>query len=379
MKYKNKIQKAALVLLSVLLSLFTAELVLHFLLPPTYKLHVWQPNLSHTFHPDSTIFYGISSESKFTINSQGFRGEEFRTDSRKKYLCIGGSTTECLYLDDNETWSSMLQSTNQHLMFGNIGKSGCTTRENYLHLKYYTPQLGKINGVIMMVGLNDLMIRLSRDTLFENNFEFTKAVEDSLVNAIFLSNKHQNVWWRKLNLFQLLQNTLHQTSGVEWKNIQDDRGETLKRWRNYRMNTSKVIDSIPALANALKEFEQNLDLIYKESQKQNLELVLVSQGTLYKDSMNSYENSLLWMGGVGNFQERNNCAYYSSRVLNKAMSDYNERLKIFSVNKPGVKFVDLANQLAKDTSVFYDDCHFNENGAKKVAEVISKSLADSKQ
>jgi lysophospholipase L1-like esterase len=377
MNYKNTIQKAGLIIFSILLSLLIAEIVLRLVYPQNHKLYVWQPNLHHTFLPDSSIFYGVHGEKNFSINSQGFRGDEFENDNSKKYLCIGGSTTECLYLDNTETWFHQLSIINHQLSIGSIGKSGCTTHEHFIQLKYFAPQLGKIDGVIMMVGINDMMKRLSQDSLFENDFRFTQAIEDSFVNQIFLSNKKETVWWRKMQVFQLAQKFLHRAKKVAWENVQDDKGEIYKTWREHRQHASRIIDSLPDLTAALDEYERNLQLIYEETQKQQIKLFLINQATLYKDSMSEFENSLLWMGGVGDFQHEKKHAYYSTKALNKAMQLYNERMKKFCDAHPQIKFIDLVSQLPKDTSVFYDDCHFNERGARKVAEIISKSFSDS--
>ena len=65
--------------------------------------------------------------------------------------------------------------------------------------------------------------------------------------------------------------------------------------------------------------------------------------------------------------------YYSAKALSKGLQLYNQCLKIFCTGKQ-IQFVDLAAQLPRDTSVFYDDCHFNENGAKQVARIISQQL-----
>jgi len=376
---KEIFRKAGLVVVSILLSLFMAELLLRILYPQQTKYFVWQPNLQHIFHPDSNIFYGVNGVSQFSINSQGFRGDEFRNDGRQKYICLGGSTTECLYLDDRETWAYQLQlfmDSRSALppAIGNIGKSGSTTREHYLHIKYYVPQLGKIDGVILMVGLNDMMKRLSRDTSFESNFRFTKQVEDSLVNTIFLSNKKETVWWRKSRLFQFAQNLLHRTRKVEWQNVQDDEGKIYKTWRANRQQASSIIDSLPDLTSALNEYDRNLQLIYAETQKQRVELILVSQSALYKDTMSGYENSLLWMGGKGNFQEEESHAYYSTKALRQGLELYNARLQKFCAGKPDIKFVNLATSLPRDTSVFYDDCHFNESGARKVAAIMAAEM-----
>lgn len=373
MTSKSFLQKAALIFISVLLSLFAAELILRAAMPARDKYWVWQPNLHYVFHPDSAVFDGINGPSEFSINPDGFRGKEFK-DSEKNYLCLGGSTTECLYLDNSETWFHQLGQLQPESNFGSIGKSGCTTREHYIQLKYYAPQLGKLNGIVMMVGLNDMMKRLSQDSLFDNNFQLTQSIEDSLVSAILLSNRHEKKWWRKTALFQLFKKVTHkQQSEVNWK-LQDDRGEIFKTWRTYRTQAVTIIDSLPDLSYALAEYERNLQLIYSETKRQGSNLILINQSALYKDSLTAYENNLLWMGGVGDFQKSTGHAYYSVKALSQALSLYNQRLAAFCAQKKDVKLIDIATALPRDTSVFYDDCHFNESGARKVALLISEQL-----
>ena len=107
-------------------------------------------------------FPRVNGASTFTINPIGYRADLFVPDSHN-YLCLGGSTTECLYLDDGETWTSLLQqelnknNPTQKVIIGNLGKSGVMAFDNYLHLKYYVPQLKDLKGVVFMVGLNDAM------------------------------------------------------------------------------------------------------------------------------------------------------------------------------------------------------------------------------
>lgn len=369
-------------MVSLTVTLLLAEGLLHIIYPDTQKLYVWQPNLQHTFYPDSAILHGIYGPSRFSINAQGFRGAAFKNDGTKKYLCIGGSTTECLYLDDTETWAALLQDSlnakagSHQYTIGSIGKSGCTTRENYIQLKYYVPRLGNIDGVIMLVGINDLMKRLSRDALFENNFVFTPAVEDSFVNTIFLEHSRSNgtTWWRRTALFALLQSVLHKAQPVTWQNVQDDTGEAYNRWRRHRQQALSLIDTLPGLTTALNEYTRNLQLLYNAAQQQHLQLVLVTQPVLYTDSLLPAAQRLLWMGGTGNFQQQPGNRYYSPRALRQAMQLYNLQLKNFCAGKPGIKFIDLATPLNGDTSVMYDDCHFTEHGARRVAAIISEHL-----
>ncbi|MCW5907067.1 MAG: SGNH/GDSL hydrolase family protein [Chitinophagales bacterium] len=378
MKPGNTITKALLILASVLLSLFIAEVALRWAMPDDNLYYVWQPNLQHTFYPDSTVFYGINGTKNFTINSNGYRGEKFRAETTN-YLCLGGSTTECLYLDNSETWWALLEqnlnknNAPQQYIFGSIGKSGITTRELYLHVKYIVPQLKYVNQLVIMPGLNDLMKRLSADSLFNENFQFTTEVEDSLVNTIFLrkGRSYEKTWWRKTVLFQLAQNLYHRIkpNGVDWM-IQDDKGESLVQWRKNRKEATFMIDSLPDLTTALNEYKRNLKLICDEARRQGVGVFFVTQPVMYKDTMSAYEEGLLWMGGIGAYQKEKGHSYYSSKALKQGMEMYNTALREFC-DSNNVNCIEAIHLFPRDTSVFYDDCHFNENGARLFAEYLA--------
>ncbi|MBK8659579.1 MAG: SGNH/GDSL hydrolase family protein [Bacteroidetes bacterium] len=380
---RKAIQKAALILVSVLLSFLIAECLLRLFVNESDKYYVWQPNLQHTFYPDTTLFCGVYGSSHFSINASGFRGADFEGEAIR-YLCMGGSTTECLYLDDMETWPHLLgDSLNEYhsneYQIGSIGKSGCTTDEHYLQLKYYVPQLPKVSSVILMVGLNDMLKRLSRDTLYNENVQFTPQMEDSMVRAIFLTHAVSKIWWRNLELFRLVQSLLHRARPVTWEQVQDDRGAIMANWRANRKKASKYIGNLPDMNSALDDWEQMLNLIYAEAERQKIKLCFVTQASLYNASLTDYENGLLWMGGVGDYQHQTHQPYYSPAALDTALQLYNKRLLAFCNSKSNITCIDIASLLPKDTSVFYDDCHFNESGARKVAGAIARSLSHTLQ
>jgi len=82
--------------------------------------------------------------------------------------------------------------------------------------------------------------------------------------------------------------------------------------------------------------------------------------------------SLLWLGGVDDFQNETGKPYYSVDALYEGIEKYNNvLLKICKVRK--VECVDLS-ELEKDKTVFYDDVHFNESGARKVATVLAQHI-----
>ena len=55
------------------------------------------------------------------------------------------------------------------------------------------------------------------------------------------------------------------------------------------------------------------------------------------------------------------------------MGMYNETLLTVCRNRR-IECIDLESSLPKDTTVFYDDVHFNVSGSRKVAEIVSNYL-----
>ncbi|MDB5281802.1 MAG: GDSL-like lipase/acylhydrolase family protein [Bacteroidota bacterium] len=393
MNYKSVLQKAVLVLASILLSVLLAEILLRLMYPVQTHYFVWQPNLKHTFTPDSSVLSGLQSPSSFTINSYGIRTDEEqlrletllydkpsardKAGGTKYFLCLGGSTTECLYLNDDKTWPMQIRryawDRNLPWFVGNIGKSGCTTRENYIQLKYCVPQYKKFGGVILMVGLNDLVKRLSQYTLYDDDFRFNPAMEDSFVNNIFLKQGRGigTSWLRRTALFYAAQKSSHNRQSVKWE-MQDDHGAIYKTWRQNR-RTADIVDTLPDLNSAFSEFERNLNLIIDEAQKQKLQVIFVNQSALWRDSMPENETGVLWMGGIGNFQQEPGHTYYSARALRKGLDLYNQKLAEVCTKRK-VLLVDIDKKLPHDLSVFYDDCHFNINGAKKAGQIVFDAI-----
>jgi lysophospholipase L1-like esterase len=371
------LRKLFLLKLALWISVVLVELLLRKCDFPTNKRWVWQPNLTKTFQPDSAIFVGIKGSSDFTINQLGYRGDLFQANT-VNYLCLGGSTTECLYLANSETWPSVLQqelnknNQSQKIIIGNLGKSGVSAYDNYLHLKYYVPQLSHVKGVIFMVGLNDAMRLLKEPTNFDIAYDL--AIEEERTQAIFQQSLVNGKWWSQIKLVQLAYQVYFQwqQSKVEWL-VQDTRGKTLQHWRENRQATQQWIDTLPSHEYALRNYQKILNLILIEAQNQSISLCFISQASMYKDSMIATENKLLWMGGVGDFQQNAGNAYYSPKAIGQLLEKYNQATADFC-KKNNLRFVDISTALPKDTSVFYDDCHFNENGACLVAKEVVKQI-----
>ena len=84
---------------------------------------------------------------------------------------------------------------------------------------------------------------------------------------------------------------------------------------------------------------------------------------------------LLWFGGVGRIQEQSDSEYYSIDALADVMELYNQAL-LEVCNQRAISCVDLASKLPKNDTVFYDDLHFNEMGARNVSQVVTQFLVE---
>ena len=57
------------------------------------------------------------------------------------------------------------------------------------------------------------------------------------------------------------------------------------------------------------------------------------------------------------------------------MAAYNRKM-LEVCRKRGIECLDLAGDFPRDLSVFYDDAHFNENGARLMAEKLAEYIGE---
>ena len=103
-------------------------------------------------------------------------------------------------------------------------------------------------------------------------------------------------------------------------------------------------------------------------------LVFATQPTLWREDLSAEERATLWFGGTGDFLREPGHAYYSVGALAEGMARYNQTLLDVCATR-GVECVDLAAEIPRDPSLFYDDCHFTEAGARAVADALAGHFA----
>ena len=378
--WKELLKKIAITFVAVLLAIVLGEASLRYLFSYFGTYYIWPSGFHTVFKPLPAVMPGITGESRFIANSKGIRGDEIPAGQAYKILAIGGSTTECTFLDQLEAWPFLLQkklmsSTNDNIWVGNIGKSGNTTRHNILQMRYLLPQFPDINAVIALVGINDLTIALSRGSGYTEQDESEEELSISSFSMTPLNHKSHLPFYKKTAIWQVCKKLRYLIfSGSE---KQDTEGRQYIIWREHRKKAKAIIDVLPDMSKALEEYSRNINIMIDLAEETHVRLIFITQPVLWKPGLSKGLKDLLWLGGVGSFQKEEGKEYYSVDALADAMKMYNDTL-LNICHRRGVEYIDLAAFLPKDTSVFYDDCHFNEKGSEIMAELINQYMLEHK-
>jgi len=328
-----------------------------------YK-YLWPPNYTATFYPDSLTFPGVSGESRFAANTYGFRSDNDFAPDEQVIITLGGSTTECLYLDQKETWPALVESSLgkefRPFRVFNGGKSALYSSHHITQVKHLIPEEIPVKYVLLKTGLNDFLFYLKHsadegyDIHKQENFLLRNSATGVLALRIYLKVK------------TLL--------GGYLKNVeQDSAGHIYKTWRGHYQNNRNRFTELPDLSRLTAQFQQNLAEINRLCKERNIQLVLLTSPVMWRDDNTDYEKSLFWMGGVGDYQEGEASGYFTPAALKHGMTLINGALKEFA-KQDDIPVIDLAEAIPADTSAFYDDCHFNESGAKKAAAFVYSEL-----
>lgn len=316
----------------------------------------------------------------FVINSRGIRGDELTSSHTYRILAIGGSTTICLYLDQSETWPYLLQKTlndnipNQNVWVGNAGLDGRTTRHHLMVMQYLPLREMKIDTIIFLIGVNDFTKRLAKGDDYDPNFLSKPEAEEKLLDQTFIGGRHSypaDPFYKRTSIWRMLRRIkiIYSQNNTKY-NVQDEVGKTYVNWRKHRQQAEVVRNELPDLSSALEEYARNINKLIDIAQEKSVRMIFMTQPTMWESDLPEELDALLWFGRVVDIQEEGSKAYYSTEALEEGMEKYNDTLlKICSERQ--VECIDFSSLLNKDTTVFYDDVHFNEKGAQKVAEILA--------
>jgi lysophospholipase L1-like esterase len=374
--------KVALVLLvigSTAVGLLAGEAALRMTLPQE-QYYLRPPGAVTVFRPTERVMPGVSGDARYQTNRWGLRGDELEPRHRYRILAIGASTTECLYLDQSETWTELLQDAlNRRLggaaWVGNGGYSGHTTRHHLMAIEHLPLDRMEIDAVVLLPGVNDFTRRLARDAQYDPGFMARPDAAQILLHETFVGAprwKPGDAAYKRTAIWRVLSSVRRQLTRREAE-VQDQAGEVYQAWRANRQAASDMRDVLPDLESGLEEYSRNILKFVDTARQRGVRVILMTQPAMWRAGLPDSLQRLLWMGGVGRYQDSPGLPYYSAPALADGLDQYNRALvDVCRVRQ--VECLDLAAALEKDDSTFYDDVHFNENGARRVAQALTAFL-----
>lgn len=355
---------------SSLLTLGAVELVMRRLLP-SVPPGVPRPPGARQTGIVSEGMPGLSGvEYSYTINSQGLRAPEGRIeDADFRILTIGGSTTECFYVPDQQSWPWALQDklaerTGKKVLVASAGAGGHNTLHHQHQLRHYE-MVPKFDWVIVLCGYNDLGI----DEKFVARLTIEKdALTPHQANKAFYRSSALLRLIQRIHELWMRPHTVQQDAQARWVLIErEQRIEHLKL---------KTIHDLPEEHEQhLAYYHANLLKIIEAARARGVKLLMLTQPTMWRKDLPPDLEKLLTRFNHGYGAESTEC-------LEKLINNYNQVMRELCAEEK-IDCIDLAALLPKDTSVFYDDCHFNISGCAKIADILAdffaKKVADDKR
>lgn len=317
---------------------------------PTAPFHRRTPGTREVFKPDPRFVPGVQGDGRLSINELGVRGDPLPPRSEAyRILCVGGSTTECLYLDDEETWPHLLQDRlteawGRPVWVGNAGISGYATTEHLPFLERFGA-LSEMDCVVVMAGFNDFALMT-----FAERPRVRRPWETPV--------------WARSDLFKLVRRGLQPPApGAPF---QDPAGRWIEERREVR-RAAPQRSTLPELGPSLHTFERHLDELVALCEGSHVRTVLANQAVLWRGELPPTAEARLWIGWT-----RDRDAFYTAGALRGGLDAFNAAVGAVAARR-GVALVDISS-VSGDLDAFYDDCHFTELGARRVAELVASQL-----
>ena len=326
------------------------------------------PNMDETV--DASGFAGISGLSRVTTDEHGFRVSQpidYDNGSTYRIYAVGGSTTKQVHLDDRKTWTYLLQAAlsatlRPDIEVVNTGLHGLRAVHHLATMKE-TLRL-EPDMYLFMLGANDWM----KQTLDEHK-TLTDRIQEHSLDRTFLGLALDESYGWMLRSYRGEETAPAATDG-DGANVQKQDGEDrvdpylLKRGSLYRADKRTYTPrSVPP------DYVEALEEIVAICRQYSVTCVFATQPNGYKQGISLEFKRSFWMTPP----EASYTLTFESAIRLAAL--YNDFLRRFTAERQ-LPLCDLDAAIEPSFENFYDEMHFNEQGAKNVAASLYQCIGD---
>jgi lysophospholipase L1-like esterase len=327
----------------------------------TYIRRAHKPHRELTFEAEPGL-PGMKGVTRWTTNNLGFRGDELMSpkpaDELRVFL-IGGSTTECLIIDDRDSLDAVIQRGVQERIHDsrrvrvyNAGFSGDRSDD---HVAMLTQRIVHLQPdiVVVFAGINDLLAAIRGH------------------DYLHLPIPVRPPWMLIATQSQLgrLAYYLAKASRPARQLARDAPLVTNYRYGADRQKAAPAASGPPIFDT--RGYANNLRTLAAVAAGHGATLIFVTQQTTWASDVDSKAKDWQWLLRVDDVR-------YSEDDMNDALERMNDAMRE-TADSMDVALYDLARLMPKSTEFFYDDVHFNTTGARvagtQLAALILERIA----
>ena len=340
--------------------------------------YVWLPGMRLELRQSVDVFTQVEPRVRFEVNADGERGGDVSRVSTGLFrvLVAGGSSAECLALDQPTSWPGVLEqllSTDQArrtlgvsaVHVGNIARSGIGSRQLDLILEHVLPRYGRLDALVIMVGASDMLRWLEEDAPPSLGPE--PDAED-----VFSSHPRQVFGWtpRRSAVFALAGRLRRRwLRSVE---VREEAGSWLTAARTMRAEARETRHTTPDPGVMLSAFDEHFRRLLRRAQLY-AERVLVVRQPWFDREPTAVEAAHFWHGGVGKAWKQTIDVFYGLDVLSDLMGRIDARAAAIA-GELGIPHVDLRPILMPNLDHYFDMFHYTPRGAAVVGQALARVL-----
>lgn len=318
------------------------------------RLKELSPSAELIVKPDSNYMKGTDSlvqkEYPLKIDRFGYIKPSLVHDTADvTILFLGGSTTECLYVEQENRFPYLVGRILENTIKGkrinslNSGISGNHTLHS-INILLNKGLLQKPDFVVMMHNINDLSILINEGSYWNNNPTRSLLIETN-------QSKSSTVQAGKDLIYSLIPNTYNLLLNI--KNSFYGRQDEFEDVRNKDI----VVDN----SLVLKKFEKNLKAFIEIAKAYNSTPVLMTQANRFIKEPDDL---------IVKDWPNKNIIYDDYRDLYNQMNQVVRNV----AREKDIVVIDLATIVPQSNEYLYDVVHYNDFGSKFVANYIAEML-----
>lgn len=341
-----------------------------------YYPHV--PNKLTTITPHPEILPSLEREVRFETNELGERGAPIpKGDDVFKVLCAGGSSMECLFLDQDSATDGRLAALLPELPalsgcqvhVGNIGKSLIDTVSLYQMFEKTLKNYDQLDLVILQVGASDVVRWLEKSAPADGSMS-EKRLDDVFAwhpETSFALNLKQLAARKLLGRWKATKPARYENSGRRYREI-----------REMRRNAKTTITAMPDFTGFNAALKENYAALLDQLSAPGRIVLVVRQAWFGKEEYSDEELAVFWHGAAGNGFREQVDTFYSPEVFAESMRQADKTIAALCEER-GVPHLGLKEIVPSDLTYLYDQLHVTKAGADLVARAITEKVEEELQ